>query len=62
MIFLFDSEIHVSNPIIFIIWLVFLALGCFGPVYTLNGGNRYFGWGGSLFLFIAILMVKLVAF
>ena len=45
-----------------IIWLVFLVLGCFGTVYGPLGGGRYWGTGGGLCLFIAILMLHFMKF
>lgn len=53
---------HATNPIILIIWLVFLALGCFGGVYGIYNNRQVFGYSGGLCLFIAILLLKFVAF
>lgn len=53
---------HTSNAVVLIIWLVFLAVGCFASPYGFYNGVRWVGWGGNVCLFIAILMVKLMSF
>lgn len=53
---------HFSSPITGIIWLCFLAVGCFGTSYGFYSASKPWGYGGNLCLFIAILMLKFVAF
>jgi hypothetical protein len=57
------TQVNVTNPLIFFVWFLILAAGCFGGIRAITpGGNAYWGWGGGVCLFLAILALKLFTF